>query len=147
MALSLILDKKGDLGDKIEFTRYNKIRTDALVEALENEDPCDGYILVANIDTDENTYTEGKYIFNEDEELEFVECEIKITIKETIKNKKKMFSQKEKLELLLEYIQLMKKMPDDDTLYKGCPIGKFMNDIDKWEEIFKAVNDAKGENT
>lgn len=146
MTLSLILDKKGDLGERIELGKYNKTRTDALIEALEDGNPCEGFVLVSNMDTSEGTYIEGKYLYDGDS-LSFEECEVKIIVKEKIKNRKKTFSQKEKLELLLDYIKNKKKMPVEDTVYKECQIGKFLNDASKWDEIYDVIKEAKDENT
>lgn len=145
MSSSLILEKKGDIGDLIQLGKYNKIRKDSLIEALEEGEPCKGYILVANIDTENNSYTEGKYFFNKEDELEFEECEIKMTVSSIDKNKKKTFSQKEKLDLLCEYMNKTHKFPDEDVVYKECPIGKFAITAHRWGDICKVINEVKDE--
>ena len=142
MTLSLILNKEGKLGDGIELGKYNKVRTDTLIGMLEKVKPCDGYVLVANIDMEESTYTEGKYVFKDDE-LTFEECSIKITVRESAKNKTKSFSQREKLDLLLEYIRLNHAVPKEETIYKECQIGRFMMNVDKWTDICDIVKEAK----
>lgn len=144
MTQSIILEKKGEIGDYINIDKYETVRTDAIIELLEKKKPCSGYILTANVDSERN-YTEGKYSYDGDGDLKFSECSLKITIKENGKTRKKTFSQQEKLSLFLEYVKKYNKMPDPDVLYKECPIGKFMIDAERWTEICNAVNEVKDE--
>ena len=143
MTTTLILDKKGEMRDITDLDRYNRIRTDLLVEMMKAHTPCDGHIIVANIDTLDNSFVEGKYYYDEKGKIAFEECALKIMIKERLKDKKKTFTQQEKLNLLIEYITSFKTVPDDDVVYKGCPIGAFAASVDKWEDVCNIVKETK----
>lgn len=142
MTTTLILNKKGEMRDITELDRYNRIRTDVLVDIMKAHEPCDGHIIVANIDTLDNSFVEGKYYYDEHGKVAFDECALKITVKETYQ-KKKTFTQQEKLNLLIEYITKYKTMPDDDVVYKGCPIGAFATSVDKWENVCDIVKETR----
>ena len=141
MTRSLILTIHGDFD---ALTQYEEMRTDTLLNILEKNKDADirDYVIVVN-KTSDNDSIPMKYSYDENGKLKAEECDVHVAVKEKLKNRKKSFSQREKLDLLLEYINVNKKMPEAHTIYKQCPIGKFMNDANKWSEICEMISEAK----
>lgn len=141
MSKSTILSIHGAFDD---ISEYMEMRTDALLNILskQSEDKnTNDYVLTVRKNSDDS-FEHVKYFYNDKGKLQSEECEIRVMIKEKLRNRKKSFSQREKLDLLLEYISINKKRPDTDTIYKQCPIGKFANDANKWSEICEMINEA-----
>ena len=142
MTRSIIFTIRGAFDNLNE---YEEVRTESLIAILSKQGSgksTNDYVIAVKKESD-GSKTYIKYFYNEKGKLQYEECDIRITIKEKLKNRKKTFSQREKLDLLLEYISINKRMPESKTIYKQCPIGKFMNDADKWSEICETISEAK----
>ena len=151
----LILGIRGKIESLLTFSKYNVIaKEDDLIEMIEealsqNPKLKTGDILVAKLG-DENTQTiEGRYTIETDDKgkrtIQFSECELKLTVKST-GEKKKMWSQKEKIALLKEFFIHKSRVPEKDETYKNCPIGVFYHDVSKWSDVCEEVKTARDEN-
>ena len=155
MSRILILGVRGKIGNLLTCSKYDTIaKEDDLIEMLEealtqNPKLKVGDILVAKIGDSSTPTTEGRYTIETDDKgkrtIQFSECELKLTVKST-GEKKKMWSQKEKIALLKEFFIHKSRIPEKDETYKNCPIGVFYHDVSKWADVCEEVKIARDEN-
>lgn len=129
-------------GKKIDCTKYSSIREQLFedrISDLAKMGKINGEIVV--VKTTNDSFTEGKYIFESEKAPIFMKCQLNITCKKPSAEEKKAFTEEEKKALLIEFIKEANKLPDKKEVYKDCNIGQYYYNAQKWNEIYDGLKD------
>ena len=124
----------------VSFKKYHQFRKDNLETILAEMGEIsnfNGELLIGSVEK------EGRYKYTK-KNPHFENCQLKTTAKKKTSEegeKKKRLTTEEKTELLLDFIEKNKKLPDSKDEIEGFKVGTFLSTILKWNDVYKSIED------